>query len=133
LFIREDARMTVLAIALGGALGSVTRYLIAVRLYRLLGLGLPYGTLTVNILGSMLLGVVLGLVEERGMFTPEQRSFITIGFLGGMTTFSTFIFEGWDYTRDGEVLRAGLYAALSLAGAFAAFAVGHGAVRLLER
>ncbi len=124
--------MTVLAIAVGGALGSVTRYVIAVRLYRLLGLGLPYGTLTVNILGSMLLGIVLALVEQRGMFTPEQRSFITIGFLGGMTTFSTFIYEGWDYTRDGEILRAGLYAGLSLAGAFLAFTLGHTAVRLVE-
>lgn len=124
--------MTVLAIALGGALGSVTRYVVAVRLYRLLGLGLPYGTLTVNILGSLLLGVVLALVEQRGLFTPEQRSFLTIGFLGGMTTFSTFVYEGWDYTRDGELLRAGLYAALSLLGAFAAFTIGHAAVRLLE-
>jgi CrcB protein len=112
-------------------MGSVARYLIAVRLYKELGLGLPYGTLTVNILGSMLLGVVLGLVEERGMFTPEQRSFITIGFLGGMTTFSTFIYEGWDYTRDGELMRAGVYAALSLVGAFAAFTVAHAMTRSL--
>jgi CrcB protein len=125
--------MTVLAIAVGGALGSVARYLIAVRLYSLLGLGLPYGTLTVNVAGSLLLGVVLGLVEERGALGPETRSFLTIGFLGGMTTFSTFIYEGWDYTRDGEITKACLYAALSLAGAFLAFSVGHGVVKLMER
>lgn len=125
--------MTILAIAAGGALGSVSRYLIAVRLYGWLGLALPYGTLTVNILGSFLLGVILALVEERGALGPETRSFITIGFLGGMTTFSTFIFEGWNYTRDGEILRAGLYAALSLAGAFVAFTLGHALVRVLER
>jgi CrcB protein len=125
--------MTILAIAAGGALGSVSRYLIAVRLYGWLGLALPYGTLTVNILGSFLLGVTLALVEERGALGPETRSFITIGFLGGMTTFSTFVFEGWNYTRDGEILRAGLYAALSLAGAFVAFTLGHALVRVLER
>lgn len=125
--------MTVLAIAVGGALGSVSRYLIAVRLYSWLGLALPYGTLTVNILGSFLLGIILGLVEERGAFGPETRSFLTIGFLGGMTTFSTFIFENWNYTRDGEILRAGAYAALSLTGAFLAFTVGHAMVRVLER
>jgi CrcB protein len=124
--------VTVLAIALGGALGSLARYFIAIRLYRLLGLGLPYGTLTVNVLGSMLLGLVLALVEERGAFTPEQRSFMTIGFLGGMTTFSTFVYEGWDYTRDGEIVRAGVYAAVSLAAAFIAFSVGHQSVRIFE-
>jgi CrcB protein len=121
--------MTIVAVALGGALGSVARYLIAVRLYKTLGLGLPYGTLTVNVVGSMLLGIVLALVEERGILTPEQRSFVTIGFLGGMTTFSTFIYEGWDYTRDGDLMRAGLYAAVSLIGAFAAFSLAHAATR----
>ena len=125
--------MTILAIAVGGALGSVSRYLVAVRLYGWLGLSLPYGTLTVNVLGSFILGVIMALVEERGAFGPETRSFITIGFLGGMTTFSTFIYEGWSYTRDGEILLAGLYAAMSLAGGFLAFTAGHGMVRLLER
>jgi CrcB protein len=125
--------MTILAIAAGGALGSVSRYLIAVRLYSWLGLGLPFGTLTVNVLGSFVLGVILALVEERGAFGPETRSFITIGFLGGMTTFSTFIYEGWNYTRDGDILKAGMYAALSLAGAFLAFTMGHALVQVLER
>ncbi len=125
--------MTILAIALGGAMGSVARYLIAVRLYKTLGLALPYGTFTVNVAGSLLLGIILGLVEFRGAFSAETRSFLTVGFLGGMTTFSTFIYEGWDYTRDGEVATAGLYAAASLAGAFLAFSMGHAATQLLER
>ena len=125
--------MTVLAIALGGALGSICRYFIAVRLYGWLGLSLPSGTLTVNIGGSLLLGLIVALVEERGALGPEARSFVTVGFLGGMTTFSAFIFESWTYARDGEVLRAGLYATLSLAGAFLAFTLGHALVRLLER
>ena len=70
----------------------------------------------VNILGSLLLGVVIALIEERGLFSPEERAFLTIGFLGGMTTFSTFVYEGWEFTRDGELLRAGAYSALSLVG-----------------
>lgn len=125
--------MTIAAVALGGALGAVARYLLAVRLYGMLGIGFPYGTLGVNVLGCLLLGLVLGLVEERGAFTPETRSFLTIGFLGGMTTFSTFIYEGWEFSRDGEILKAGLYAALSLAGGFLAFTAGHTLVRALER
>jgi CrcB protein len=120
-------------VAIGGALGAVTRYLLAVRLYSMLGIDFPYGTLGVNVLGCLLLGIVLGLVEERGAFTPETRSFLTIGFLGGMTTFSTFIYEGWEFSRDGEILKAGLYAALSLAGGFIAFTAGHSLVRVLER
>jgi CrcB protein len=124
--------MTILAVAVGGALGALTRYLLAVRVYGWLGIDFPWGTLGVNVVGSLLLGVAIALVEERGAFTSEQRSFITIGFLGGMTTFSTFIYEGWEYTRDGEILRASAYAALSLAGAFVAFTVGHALVRVLE-
>lgn len=123
---------TIVAVALGGALGAVTRYLLAVRVYGWTGIDYPWGTLGVNILGSLLLGIVIALVEERGLFSSHTRSFITIGFLGGMTTFSTFVYEGWEFTRDGEILRAGVYAALSLAAAFLAFTLGHSLVRYLE-
>ena len=125
--------MTVAAVALGGALGALTRYVLAVRVYAWLGIDFPWGTLGVNVIGSLLLGVVIALIEERGLFSPEERAFLTIGFLGGMTTFSTFVYEGWEFTRDGEILRAGAYAALSLLGAFAAFTFGHALVRVLER
>ncbi len=124
--------MIVAAIALGGALGAVARYLVAIRLAAILGVGIPYGTLTVNIFGSLVLGIIIALVEERGAFGPETRSFITIGFLGGMTTFSTFIYEGWEFSREGDVLMTGLYTAASIVGAFAAFAAAHATVRALE-
>lgn len=124
--------MTIIAVALGGALGALARYFLAVRLYGWLGIDFPWGTLGVNLLGTLLLGVVIALIEERGLFTSHERSFLTIGFLGGMTTFSTFAYEGWEFTRDGEILRAGAYAALSLAGAFIAFTIGHALVRYLE-
>jgi CrcB protein len=129
----QRADPMLVAIALGGALGAVTRYLVAVRVYTLLGVDLPYGTLTVNVIGSFVLGIVMALVEERGLFGPEVRAFLTIGFLGGMTTFSTFSFESWAMLRDGETLRASLNVTLSVAGAFAAVAAGHSLVRLLER
>jgi len=79
-----------------------------------------------------LLGFIVALVEERGLFGPETRSFITIGFLGGMTTFSTFIYEGWEFTREGDILKAGAYAAGSVLCAFAVFTIGHALVRALE-
>ena len=122
----------IIAIAAGGAIGAVLRYLIAVRVYSFLGIDLPYGTLTVNLLGTFLLGIVLGLVEHGGALGPELRSFLTIGLLGGMTTFSTFIYEGWVYARDGDPLRLALYGVLSLAVSFAAFSAAHASIVALE-
>jgi CrcB protein len=123
--------VTLLLVGIGGAFGAMTRYLLAVRLYRELGLEFPWGTLGVNVLGSLFLGVVLGLVEERDMFTPNTRSFITTGFLGGMTTFSTFIYEGWQYVRDDDPLRALAYVGLSLVVSFAAFALALSSTKAL--
>jgi len=117
--------MTLLAVAAGGALGAVVRYLLAVRLYGELGIGFPWGTLGVNVLGCALLGVVLGLVEERDAFSPDVRTMLTVGFLGAMTTFSTFIYESWNYLRGDDPLRSGAYVVLSLAVGFAAFAAAH--------
>ncbi len=117
--------MTLLAVAAGGALGAVVRYLLAVRLYGELGIGFPWGTLGVNVLGCALLGIVLGLVEERDAFSSDARTLLTVGFLGAMTTFSTFIYESWQHIRDDDPLRSGLYVVLSLAIGFAAFAGAH--------
>lgn len=128
----SEVRM-IMAIAFGGAVGAVLRYLLAVRVYSLLGVDLPYGTLTVNLLGTFLLGIVIGLVEERGVFGPELRSFLTIGLFGGMTTFSTFTYESWAFVREGELVRASLNIAASLVGALLVFSIGHALVRALER
>lgn len=120
--------MTTLAVAIGGALGAVTRYLLAVRLYNQLGIAFPWGTLAVNIAGSLMLGVVLGLVEERDALSPQMRTAITVGFIGGLTTFSTFVFEYWQFMREGDPVRAIAYVALSLVFGLAAFTAGHSAV-----
>jgi CrcB protein len=124
--------MTILAVAAGGALGAVARYLLAVRLYAQFGIDFPWGTLGVNVLGSLVLGVVLALVEERGAFTPETRTFITVGFLGGMTTFSTFVYESWQFARDGDPLRMIGYVSISLIVSLVAFSAGHAAIVALE-
>jgi len=130
---RERVSAMIIAIAAGGAIGAVLRYLIAVRVYSFLGIDLPYGTLTVNLLGTFLLGIVLGLVEHRGALGPELRSFLTIGLLGGMTTFSTFTYESWEFARDGEPVRAALNVLLSLVGAFVLFTAGYGLMRTWGR
>src|ERR1700693_459678 len=101
--------MTVFAVAIGGALGAVSRYLVAVRLYGALGIGFPWGTLAVNVAGSLMLGVILALVEERGTFSPEVRTGITVGFIGGLTTFSTFVHEDWPVFWGGDPRRGWFY------------------------
>jgi len=95
-----------LAVAIGGCLGSVARYWLSGAVYRLSGSGFPYGTLAVNVLGCFLLGGIMSLVEYRQFFGPSLRVFLTIGVMGGFTTFSTFGFETFALVRDHEYLSA---------------------------
>ena len=79
----------------------------------------PHGTLAVNLVGCLLIGIVVGLAEARQLFGPEFRTFVLIGVLGAFTTFSTFGYETFAMLRDGETLRAasnvGVHVILGLA------------------
>ncbi len=79
-----------LLIGLGGALGSMLRYAVMVLATRFFGVGFPYGTLIVNILGSLAMGLLIGWGAHRTQIDPQLRNFIAVGVLGGFTTFSTF-------------------------------------------
>ena len=93
--------------ALGGALGSVSRYLLGVWTQSLSkSLDFPFGTLTVNLLGCFVIGFLSHLAEARGVFTPESRAFVFIGLLGGFTTFSSFGNDTLNLLRDGETFNA---------------------------
>ncbi|QKT02354.1 fluoride efflux transporter CrcB [Ectothiorhodospiraceae bacterium 2226] len=85
--------MTLVAIALGGALGSVLRYGLALQVHQWLGRGFPYGTLAVNVSGCLAIGLLYVLLTERYAVAPEWRAALLIGVLGGFTTFSTFSLE----------------------------------------
>jgi CrcB protein len=108
----------VLLIAAGGALGSVGRYYVAGAFERWLGIaigaGFPYGTLAVNIIGSAVLGLLVGLFTALLESTPEMRFFLVVGLLGGFTTFSAFSLDTVALFEKGEVGRALLYVALSV-------------------
>jgi CrcB protein len=78
---------------LGGFIGSVLRYWLSAVAQRWVLAAFPVGTLLVNVLGCLVIGAVMYLVDYREMFTPELRVFVTIGILGGFTTFSTFGYE----------------------------------------
>jgi fluoride exporter len=111
-------------IAAGSALGGVSRYLVGGMVQRILDTTFPAGTLVVNLTGSFLLGLFLRYALETPTLTPEVRAFLTIGFCGGYTTFSTFSYETFALLEDGEWTRAGLYAALSVLLALAATILG---------
>ncbi|MEY8193268.1 MAG: CrcB family protein, partial [Cycloclasticus sp.] len=80
----------ILAIAAGGSIGAVMRYLVSTGVYSYLGRGFPYGTLVVNVLGSLLMGLLYELFLQRLAVSVELRAVLLVGFLGAFTTFSTF-------------------------------------------
>jgi len=83
----------IIAIAAGGAIGAVLRFWVSSGTYAMLGRDFPYGTLAVNVLGSLLMGLLSVLLIERLSLGPEWRAAILVGLLGGFTTFSTFSIE----------------------------------------
>ena len=95
-----------LAIAVGGALGALLRYWVAVGMHGLLGTGFPYGTLTVNTLGSLLMGFLSVLLLDRAGVSPELRAALLVGLLGSFTTFSTFSMETLNLLEGGSRLKA---------------------------
>ncbi len=105
----------ILQIALGGAIGASLRYLVSSNLLRLLGTGFPYGTLTVNIVGSFLMGVFASWVALRGTGSLQHAApFLMTGILGGFTTFSAFSLETILLIERGEPRLAALYVGASV-------------------
>jgi CrcB protein len=103
-----------LYVALGSAIGGVSRYLVGGLVQRMLDTTFPAGTLLVNITGSFLLGAIIRYALETPSLSPEVRAFLTIGFCGGYTTFSTFSYETMALLEDGEWARAGVYITASV-------------------
>jgi fluoride exporter len=94
----------ILLSGLGGFIGSALRYCISLMAYRVFGQTFPYGTLFVNVLGCLLIGFVMAIFEDRFVFSANSRIFITIGILGGFTTFSSFSYETIVLLREGSYL-----------------------------
>ncbi|MBS1212760.1 MAG: putative fluoride ion transporter CrcB [Proteobacteria bacterium] len=102
-----------IAIALGGSVGSVARFLVANGIYAWLGRSFPHGTLFVNVSGSFLMGFLTELMLQRFPLASEYRAAILVGFLGAYTTFSTFALESLYLFEEGSLLKAGLNIFLS--------------------
>lgn len=121
-------------IAVGSAVGGVSRYVLGGWMQRLTSTTFPIGTLTVNVVGSFLLGFFLRYVTDASTLSPEMRGMLTIGFCGGFTTFSTFSHETVSLMESGDWRGAAWYAALSvfiaLAAMFAGIASAHAVMDL---
>lgn len=99
--------MNILLVGIGGALGSISRYLLGTWIQALSrSIDFPYGTLIVNLLGCFLIGLLSQLAEARGAFTSETRAFLFIGILGGFTTFSSFGNDTINLLRAGAAFNA---------------------------
>jgi CrcB protein len=113
-----------LAVGIGGFCGSIARYWLTGVVQRHASSVFPYGTMAVNVLGCLAIGLIWGLVEYRQWFSPDVRLFLTVGILGGFTTFSAFGYETFMLLRDGEYLPALANVTVSVVAGLAAVMAG---------
>ncbi|MBN2780425.1 MAG: fluoride efflux transporter CrcB [Candidatus Marinimicrobia bacterium] len=111
--------------AAGAALGGALRYGLSGFAQKILPPNFPYGTLAVNVLGTFILGFIIFYFDVQGLISPRLRLFLTIGFCGGFTTFSTFAFETTELLRDAEYLLAFANVGLNLFLTLGALAVAY--------
>ena len=115
----------IILVGAGGFVGSILRYIVSGYIQQITKSALfPYGTLAVNLTGCFMIGFLSQLAEARGVFTPESRALVFIGFLGGFTTFSTFGNESVNMFRDGETLFALVNAGFHIVFGFGAVWLG---------
>jgi CrcB protein len=116
--------MKILYLGVFGGMGCVARYLVSGWIYTLAGKTLPYGTLAVNVTGSLLLGLVMEASLRSTLLSPDMRFGLTVGFLGGFTTFSTFSYETVRLLEEGSVVAAGANILLNVSVCIVAALVG---------
>jgi CrcB protein len=114
----------VLLVAAGGALGAAFRHLSGIAAMRLMGIGFPYGTLFVNVFGSLLMGIFISWLARRSGTSAELRLFVATGFLGGFTTFSAFSLDVANLVERSELSLALTYVLVSVVFSIAAVFAG---------
>lgn len=120
-----------LLIGMGGFVGSVARFLVSKLNTRIDWLSIPIGTLTVNVVGSLLIGFLIGISEKSPVLTVEWRMFLMVGLCGGFTTFSSFSGENLMLMRNGQFLPLFLYTGLSILLGFTAVYLGYISTKLM--
>jgi CrcB protein len=126
--------MTVyLAIALGGSLGAVSRYWVSSKTYLWVGTEFPYGTLMVNVSGSLVMGFLAIVLSEKIELPEEVKFALLVGFLGSYTTFSTFALDALQAIQNGALLKVAVYILISVFGSLLGVWMGYLGARLLNR
>jgi CrcB protein len=122
-------------VAVGGAIGSMARLWLGVKVALLTGLAFPWGTILVNIIGSLVIGFVATLTgpDGRVVVPIEAQAFVMVGLCGGFTTFSAFSLQTLELARDGRLLYAGANILLSVVFCLTAVALGHWLATLFGR
>lgn len=103
-----------IAVALGGSLGAVARYWTSIWLARWLGSAMPWATLSVNFVGSLLMGLLFVVITEKFNLSDQWRLILMVGFLGSLTTFSTFSLETVSLMQHGRLVAAVVYVIISV-------------------
>ena len=120
-----------IAIFLGGGCGALSRYLIIDQMNKLGTNSFPYGTMLVNVLGAFLIGVIYYLLMSKIIINEQLKVFITIGFLGGFTTFSSFNLDFFRLIESGNIFPALMYALATLLTTIVAFYIGYSLSKIL--
>lgn len=116
--------MNYIIVFAGGGIGSVARFAVAAWIGQRWGRSFPLGTFVVNVTGSFLIGLLMTLMAERFLESPQWRLLLVVGGLGGYTTFSTFEYETGKLVADGELIFAFLNVVMSVLAGFAALKLG---------
>lgn len=114
----------ILLIFFGGGLGSVTRYLLINYFNKIIPGSIPYSTILVNLLGALIIGIIYYFVATRVVLNEHLKIFLTIGFLGAFTTFSTFNLDFFKLIESGNFSSAIIYATITFIGTVTLFYIG---------
>jgi len=123
---------SLILIGIGSCIGGISRYLTQQYVQKYYPSSIPLGTLSVNIIGCFLIGIIYALADRGNILSPAMRLFLATGFWGGYTTFSSFAYENISLMREGDFFYTGLYIMLSMVIGFAAVYLGILFIKLIS-
>ena len=121
----------ILFVGIGSSLGGIVRYLISRYLMNMTGSSFPIGTLIVNLLGCLIIGLLYGLFDRGNLMNTNLRLFLTVGFCGGFTTFSTFMGDNFQLIKEGNFLLGSMYLCASIILGYLFLYLGYSLIKMI--